>query len=400
MCSNKFKAESKALREETATFAKKIATEVVDPDTLEAYTACRLIPLDKAPDDPQLQIRPIGVGEVLRRIVGKAISWSLSVEMQVAAGPLQVSTGLQGGAEAAIHSMKTIFHEEATDAIILVDAENAFNRLNRQVALHNMQYLCPPFATILINTYRVPARLFVANGGEIQSSEGTTQGDTLAMAFYGLSTKPILIRLKQDVPSISQVWLADDATGAGKLSSLREWWDAIQREGKKYGYFVKPTKSWIVLKDPGKLEECRKIFETSPINITVEGKRHLGAAIGSLQFKNDYINEKVERWTHNIETLAEIAKSQPHAAFAAFVHGEQHKYTYFQRTIDGISENFKPLDDVIDNQLIPALFGSEINENERNILSLPIKDGGLGLRSVSRNCDKKHTMHQPKSHNH
>ena len=158
---------------------------------------------------------------MLRRIIGKTISWSLNGVIRQAAGPLQVSTGLESGAEAAIHSMKKIFHEEATDAILLVDAENAFNRLNRRVALHNMQYLCPPFATILINTYRIPARLFISNGGEIQSSEGTTQGDTLAMAFYGLSTNNLLKRLKQDIPSVSQVWFADDATGAGKLPALK-----------------------------------------------------------------------------------------------------------------------------------------------------------------------------------
>ncbi len=167
--------------------------------------------------------------------------------MQQAAGPLQVSTGLKGGAEAAIHSMKAIFDNEATDAIILVDAANAFNRLNRDVALHNMQFICPPFATILINTYRTPARLFIVNGGEIESAEGTTQGDTLAMAFYGLSTKPIVDLLHTQVSTVSQVWLADDATGAGKLEGLKSWWDVIQKEGVRYGYFVKPSKSWIVL---------------------------------------------------------------------------------------------------------------------------------------------------------
>lgn len=46
-----------------------------------------------------------------------------------------------------------------TDAVLLVDADNAFNRLNRAVALHNIQYTCPPLATILTNIYRAPSRL-------------------------------------------------------------------------------------------------------------------------------------------------------------------------------------------------------------------------------------------------
>ena len=47
----------------------------------------------------------------------------------------------------------------------------------------------------------------------------------------------------------------------------------------------------------------------------------------------------------------------------------------------------KPLDEAIDNIFIPALFGSEINENERNVLSLPINDGGMGLRKVTAISD-------------
>ena len=68
------------------------------------------------------------------------------------AGPLQVASGLKGGAEAATHGMKLKFECEATDAMLLVDAANAFNQLSRLVALHNIQYICPPFAIVLINT--------------------------------------------------------------------------------------------------------------------------------------------------------------------------------------------------------------------------------------------------------
>ena len=74
---------------------------------------------------------------------------------------------------------------------------------------------------------------------------------------------------------------------------LKNWWDAIKIEGVRFGYFVKPKKSWLILKDGAKEDECRKLFETSPIDITVQGKRHLGAALGSIEFRNEYIDEKV-----------------------------------------------------------------------------------------------------------
>ena len=93
-----------------------------------------------------------------------------------ATGPLQAASGFRGGAEAAIHAMRQVFEDEGTDAVILVDATNAFNLLNRQVALHNVQRTCPSFATILINTYRSGSRLSVAGCREIPSLEGTTQG--------------------------------------------------------------------------------------------------------------------------------------------------------------------------------------------------------------------------------
>ena len=64
-------------------------------------------------------------------------------DIQETAGPLQMATGLQSGAEAVIHSMKEIFGDEQTDAFILVDASNVFNSLNRNAALHIMQLLCP-----------------------------------------------------------------------------------------------------------------------------------------------------------------------------------------------------------------------------------------------------------------
>ena len=390
LCSTKYGKDGKNLREELARFARKIATEITDPITLESYVASRLIPLNKTPGEPDPSVRPIGVGEVMRRIVGKTISWALSDDIQEAGGSLQVSTGLKGGAEAAIHAMKNIFELENTDGVILVDAENAFNKLNRQVALHNMQYICPSFATVLINTYRIPARLFIAGGGEIMSAEGTTQGDTLAMQFYGLSTNPLIQTLNYSITNVFQVWLADDATGAGQFHDLKEWWDKVSVEGRRYGYHVKPSKSWLIIKDESRLEEVETIFRNTTIQITTSGKRHLGAALGTEEFKTEYMSDKVDMWCKTLNSLVNIAKIQPHAAYAAYLHAEQHKYTYFLRTVPGISELMEPLDNIIMNDFIPALFGENISPNERELFSLPIKDGGLGLRIWKNTADSSY----------
>ena len=80
-----------------------------------------------------------------------------------------------------------IWDEENTEGILLIDASNAFNALNRRVALHNILVVCPRPAMAIINTYRNPSRLFIVGGGELQSQEGTTQCDPLAMPFYAIS---------------------------------------------------------------------------------------------------------------------------------------------------------------------------------------------------------------------
>ena len=61
LTSNKYKKKNKELQGQLATLARLLATGYLDPNTLEAFVACRLIPLDKNPG-----VRPIGIGEVTR----------------------------------------------------------------------------------------------------------------------------------------------------------------------------------------------------------------------------------------------------------------------------------------------------------------------------------------------
>ena len=129
-----------ALDEQRPTCAKPLLTlradyaRFVDPASLSAFLSCRLVPLEKESND----IRPIGIGETLRRIVGKAVTRILKPEIQKSCGNLQVCAGIEGGCEAAIHSMREMFEDDEKEAALLIDATNAFNAANRCATLHNI----------------------------------------------------------------------------------------------------------------------------------------------------------------------------------------------------------------------------------------------------------------------
>ena len=105
-----------------ADVGKRICTECVHPEYLSDFVASRLIPLDKCP-----RVRPIGIGEVPRRIISNAILKIVGRDVQEAAmaSCLQTCTGFGEGCEAVIHTMKEVFDDNGSEGVLLVDAENA-----------------------------------------------------------------------------------------------------------------------------------------------------------------------------------------------------------------------------------------------------------------------------------
>ena len=50
--------------------------------------------------------------------------------------------------------------------------------------------------------------MIVVGSGEISSTEGTTQGDPLAMAMYALAIVPLIHKLRHSSPDVKQAWYA------------------------------------------------------------------------------------------------------------------------------------------------------------------------------------------------
>ena len=109
-----------------AKFAKRLATSIIPPDDLITYNGCRLVTLDKCPG-----VRPIVIGEVMRRITGRIIVDCIRQDLTSLGGNMQLCLGQKCGIEHAIHSLRHSFDDPKNEAILLIDARNAFNVLNR-----------------------------------------------------------------------------------------------------------------------------------------------------------------------------------------------------------------------------------------------------------------------------
>ena len=233
ICSKAYGKHSYHLADAISSLAKRLCTETIHPESLQDYIAGRLIPLDKGADNNGCPgVRPIGIGETLRRIVGKTVMTVFKNDVQVAGGCLQTCTGIRSGIEAAIHATTEAWHHNSTEGLLQVDADNAFNRLNRKVALHNIQQVCPPIHTFLQNHYRKAAKLFVSDVScqeTILSDEGCTQGDPAAMAFYALGVKPLVDELHDcvNIENCKQSWFAYDSSAVGNLKEIKVWWQNL-----------------------------------------------------------------------------------------------------------------------------------------------------------------------------
>ena len=324
LCSKSYGKASVQLCGAIAELAKKLSTAPVDHRFLTEFVACRLVPLDKGEDKSgKIGVRPVGVGEVLRGIVGKLIMNVIKDDIQKAAGPIQTCAGLKGGIEACIHATRDVWEEEGCEGVLMVDAENAFNTVNRKLALHNVRQLCPPFYQYLHNTYQEPAKLIVNDQKSVEylsSDEGCTQGDVTAMAFYALGVQPLTKDLSSriDTKSCRQMWYADDATAIGKLQGMKDCWDILCELGPGYGYYPKPSKTVLILKNPQLKKAPQYTFRGTGITISCESERHLGAVLGTENFKEKYVQGKVMKWVKDVEGLALIGEDDPQLAYSAF----------------------------------------------------------------------------------
>ena len=191
-------------------------------------------------------LRPIAVGEVLRRLVSKCITALVTPQVKSTLPPHQLGVCSPNGAESLVHSVKLISSDPDTPLssknCLLVDFSNAFNS-KRSALFKEVQHRMSSLSSWIEFSYGGQSHLLFGEH-TILSSCGVQQGDPLGPLLFSLVLQPIIEKIASEVPSLLfNGWYLDDGILCGNLDDIAAALSIIAIDGPTVGLSLNRSKS-------------------------------------------------------------------------------------------------------------------------------------------------------------
>ena len=335
--------------------------------------------------------RPIAVGETLRRLTAKCVTRKATADAKESLAPNQLGVGVKGGAEAIIHAVNAVFHDnniaDKDKWILQVDFSNAFNGISREEMQNRIREHCPKAAAWTESCYSSASHLFFSQT-KICSSTGSQQGDPEASLLFSLVLLPLIKRIQEECPNLLLLlFYLDDGTLVGRRADLQKAIDVIQNEGSRLGLTLNPGKSLVWCGSTPALE----FNKDDPLDRNVpcaplEGFSLLGAPIGNIPFCRDVINERILKISSILDLLPSINNAQVEFSLLRYCYSFS-KFAYCLRNflLEHVVVCYERFDG-LQEQAFTQIMGRPLNDAGKQQALLPVKKGGAGLRSAKQHC--------------
>ena len=323
--------------------------------------------------------RPIAVGGTLRRIAGKLCVLKLSETIKTKFLPYQVGVGCPSGAEAAIHTMRRymINNTSSKKVILKIDFHNAFNSVRRDILLQKVKQHDLPLFPFIWQAYSSNSNLYFG-ADTLKSETGLQQGDVLGSYLFALSIHQMIVCLKSEL----NIWYLDDGTLAGSYQDVLDDFGKVIEEGSKLGLKINPDKCELIqlddIPDTKVAQEFRQLAPTIKIVDPKEAEL-LGAPL--LESAGEkWLEEKLNDLKRVMERIRNI---DCHDAYFILKNCLSiPKLLYGLRSaplfkLDAIHEFDKTM-----RSFLQSLLNIKVSDDTWKQITLPVKLGGLGIRSV------------------
>jgi hypothetical protein len=330
------------------------------------------------------EIRPIAIGNCLRRLTSKLACFQSRNIVNSYLSPHQLGVATKLGCEAAIHTTRTFVNNDQNRGKVLLklDFKNAFNSVERDCILKEVQCHTPLLYPYLYQCYRNPSTLFFGNH-LISSSVGAQQGDPCGPMIFCLAIQPIILSLDSQM----NIWYLDDGTLADYPEVVLSDFKKVINLSQEIGLELNFNKCEIfccsgdtdlkVIKEFQNLAPGIKICDRESLSL-------LGSPIFDQGFKNTV--EKTIITVENLLNKAELLNR--HVAYTLiknclFIP----KFNFLLRTTP--FWKFSNYVNSIDSSLkscLERILNLRLTDLQWRQSTLPIRFGGLGIRRISDIC--------------
>ena len=225
-------------------FATRYVNAELPPWFYLVFCSVKLVGLVKTPDTSSSQVpdvRPLGLGECLRRTIHSAVVSQYRNTLSSHLWPQQVAVGVPAGISLLVFGARALLELHPDWVIVKIDLRNAYNEISRAKIFER---LCEnpelrDLAPFFWCTHAAESDVFLAANGlplaSFWSSDGVHQGDPLASSAFCVGIHPEVCKLDQAVAAHGGCakFDMDDGYAIGPPSVV---FDAVQRFAEDVGH--------------------------------------------------------------------------------------------------------------------------------------------------------------------
>ena len=343
-----------------------------------------LIALNKNKEGCAPDIRPIAVGETLRRLVGKCMCALLKVKAADFFQPLQFGVACRAGAENVTHGLRICIEEHWSDddfVAFKVDMKNAFNAVSRQAVVEECATFFPEILPWVSWCYGSHPLLWHPLG-QISSESGVQQGDPLGPLLFAL----VLQKLISSVDAVDecmdllyQAWYLDDGALAGNRPAVLRAMHIIEEMGPALGLYINFTKCEL-FSSKGNASFPPAVKCSLLPNLDI-----LGAPVGDYLHCSRFIADKCAESKKLLTSLVDVAGVDLQVAFTLLrMCGGFCKLVHLTRVTPPslASDALVSFDEDV-RQCFVLCSAIDVSDTAWKQAQLSLRFGGLGLRSLS-----------------
>ncbi|CAI6006377.1 unnamed protein product [Closterium sp. NIES-64] len=342
-----------------------------------------------------MDVRPIAIGEVLVRILSRAVCLQLRDQMaRVFLASQQFGVGVTCGTEVVVRGVRRALADHPDWVVLQPDVANAFNSFHRDRMFQALQ-ASPEFQCLIPFIglfYGTPSDLHYRSGTGVvtmHSERGTRQGDPLSPFLYALTQRlalePVLV--EGDV----QLWsYADDTYVLGPPDRVLHHFTEIVRRLGEMGLAAQPHKC-LVYQTESFLSRDLEAFTGLGIEVARRGLTVTGVPVGTVSFVEQSLPDRLERMGRVLPWLPRLRQPQTAARLLSACVSTRPQYlsrtvphspaviSSFTRWNARLGETFQQL-------LASGTWAccEDVREAALDQIFLPIRLGGFGIRRMAR----------------